>query len=195
MENDSWSRFEEACRACVKCPLCETRRQVVIGRGEPRRVPLLLVGEGPGEQEDIQGQAFVGRAGKLLDLLMTGLRFDPDDWYIANIVKCRPPGNREPTDEEAAACLPWLRWQVRTLKPAILVCLGRTAARHLVDKDIRITAARGQWVEKPGFLVMPTWHPAAVLRDPGKKIDLFKDMEQVRETVEELRRNGTWTSG
>ena len=192
METDNWSQFEESCRACRKCPLCETRTQVVIGRGENRRVPIMLVGEGPGEQEDLQGQAFVGRAGKLLDLLLTGLRFTPEDWYIANIVKCRPPGNREPSDEEAAACLPWLRWQVKAHRPAVLVCLGRTAARQLIDKDIRITAARGHWVERPGFWIMPTWHPSAVLRDPGKKVDLFRDMEQVRMKLEELRNTGAW---
>ncbi len=192
MEEDNWSRFEATCRQCRKCPLCETRTQVVIGRGEPHRVPVLLVGEGPGEQEDLQGKAFVGRAGQLLDLLLESLRFEPTDWYIANIVKCRPPGNREPSDEEAAACLPWLRWQVKTLRPAILVCLGRTAARHLVDKDIRITAARGQWVERQGFLILPTWHPAAVLRDPAKKSDLWLDMEKVRLKLDELRREGKY---
>lgn len=187
MEEDHWSRFEEACRQCRKCPLCETRKQVVIGRGESHRVPVLLVGEGPGEQEDLQGKAFVGKAGQLLDVLLVSHRFEPEDWYIANIVKCRPPGNREPSDMEAAACLPWLRWQVKTLHPVIVVCLGRAAARHLIDKDIRITAARGHWVEKQGFWMMPTWHPAAVLRDPAKKADLWLDMEKVRLKLDEFR--------
>lgn len=188
MEEDNWSRFEEACLQCRQCPLCETRTQVVVGRGEFHRVPVLFVGEGPGEQEDLQGRAFVGKAGMLLDLLLESLRFTPADWYIANIVKCRPPGNREPSDAEAAACMPWLRQQVKAIRPAIIVCLGRVAARHLIDKDIRITAVRGQWVERQGFLMMPTWHPAAVLRDPSKKTDLWLDVEKVRLKLDELRR-------
>jgi uracil-DNA glycosylase len=188
MEEENWNRFEEACRQCRQCPLCETRTQVVVGRGGFHRVPVMIVGEGPGEQEDLQGKAFVGKAGRLLDLLLESHRFEPADWYIANIVKCRPPGNREPSDAEAAACLPWLRWQVKAIRPSILVCLGRVAARHLIDKDIRITAARGQWVERQGFLMMPTWHPAAVLRDPAKKTDLWLDVEKVRLKLDELRR-------
>ncbi len=180
MEERNWEQFEASCRACRRCGLADTRTQVVIGRGTALPVPLLLVGEGPGEQEDRQGQAFVGRAGKLLDLALTALRLTPEMWYIANIVKCRPPGNREPTDEEAAACLPWLRWQVRALRPSVIVCLGRTAARHLIDRNIRMTSARGNWVRRQDFWLMPTWHPAAVLRDEGKRTEFFLDLEQAR---------------
>ena len=183
MSVEAWKQFGEACSACTKCALSQSRTQVVLGRGTTSPVPVLFVGEGPGEQEDQQGMAFVGRAGQLLDLVLTALQFPEDAWYIANIVKCRPPENREPTDDEAAACLPWLRWQVKALKPRIIVCLGRIAARQLIDKDIRITAARGIWVERQGFWMMPTWHPAAVLRDPAKKTDLYQDLEQVRERM------------
>ena len=183
MSVEAWKQFEEACSACTKCALSQSRTQVVLGRGTTSPVPVLLVGEGPGEQEDQQGMAFVGRAGHLLDLVLTALQYPEDAWYIANIVKCRPPANREPTDDEAAACLPWLRWQVKALKPRIIVCLGRIASRQLIDKDIRITAARGKWVERQGFWMMPTWHPAAVLRDPAKKADLYQDLEQVREKM------------
>ena len=183
MSVEAWKQFREACSACTKCALSQSRTQVVLGRGTTSPVPVLFVGEGPGEQEDQQGMAFVGRAGQLLDLVLTALQFPEDAWYIANIVKCRPPENREPTDDEAAACLPWLRWQVKALKPRIIVCLGRIAARQLIDKDIRITAARGIWVERQGFWMMPTWHPAAVLRDPAKKTDLYQDLEQVRERM------------
>lgn len=190
MAPDDWKQFEEACKGCTKCMLSQTRTNVVTGRGRMAPVPLLFVGEGPGEQEDRQGLAFVGRAGQLLDFLLTALQLPEDLWYIANVVKCRPPGNREPTDDEAAACLPWLRWQVKALKPQIIVCLGRVAARHLIDKNIRITAARGQWVQRQGFWMMPTWHPAAVLRDPSKKTDLYLDMEQVCQKLDELREGG-----
>lgn len=187
MDLERWNQFEEACRNCTKCGLAKSRSQVVLGRGVVHEVPVMMVGEGPRQQEDLTGKAFVGPAGALLDTLLTALRFDPDEWYIGNVVKCRPPSNREPSDEEAAACLPWLRFQVKALKPKVLVCLGRTAARHLVGRDIRITAARGKWVEKQGFWIMPTWHPAAVLRDATKKTDLFLDLEQVRKKLDELR--------
>lgn len=184
-----WDSFVEECTACTKCPLHETRTHVVIGRGNPR-ASLLFVGEGPGEQEDLQGQAFVGRAGKLLDLALFALMFKPEHYYIANIVKCRPPGNRVPGDDEAKACLPWLRAQVRMIAPKILVCLGSTAAKHIVDKDFRITQQRGVWIDKPGFFqILATYHPSAVLRDPGKKKDFFMDLRLVRSRMEEM---GLW---
>lgn len=185
MVSEAWSQFEEACGSCTKCGLSGTRTHVVIGRGTAVPGPVLFVGEGPGEQEDLSGIAFVGRAGQLLDLLLTALQFPDDAWYIANIVKCRPPGNREPSGEEAAACLPWLRWQVKTLKPRIIVCMGRVASKYLIDQNIRITSARGRWVQRQDFWMMPTWHPAAVLRDPGKKTEMYQDLEQVREKLRE----------
>lgn len=183
MDSAAWQKFEQECRSCVNCALKDTRTQVVIGRGAHLSAPLMFIGEGPGEQEDLQGQAFVGRAGKLLDLLLEGLSFRQDDYYIANIVKCRPPNNRVPTEDEAQACLPWLRAQVRMIHPGVIVCLGSTAAKYIIDKDIRITQRRGQWVEKPGFLIMPTYHPSAVLRDPDKRMDFFTDLRQVRDKL------------
>lgn len=188
MENETWVKFAESCSCCTKCSLSLSRTQVVLGRGVPGQVPVMLIGEGPGEQEDKEGLAFVGRSGKLLDTLLAALRFAPEEWYIANIVKCRPPDNREPSEEEVAACLPWLRWQVKALRPSIIVCLGRTASKNLIDKDIKLTQARGKWVERQGFYMMPTWHPAAVLRDPSKKTDLFLDMEAVKNKIEMLCR-------
>ena len=186
MSEETWAGFETACRACERCALAQTRTHVVIGRGSHTTGAVLFIGEGPGEREDLSGVAFVGRAGKLLDLLLTAHRFPMDAWYIANIVKCRPPGNREPSEEEAAACLPWLRWQVKTLAPRIIVCLGRVASKYLIDRNIRITSARGQWVHRQDFWIMPTWHPAAVLRDPGKKIEIYQDLELVREKLREF---------
>lgn len=187
---DAWENFVAACLQCRKCPLCETRKNVVIGRGTNLKAPLMFIGEGPGEQEDIEGSAFVGRAGKLLDLALEALMFRPDQYYIANIVKCRPSGNRIPTEDEAQACLPWLRFQVKYIRPSIIVCLGSTAAKYIIDRNFRITQERGIWIEKPGFFsILPTYHPSAVLRDPGKKMDFFMDLRQVRSRMQD---NGIW---
>lgn len=181
-----WEGFVRECKKCTRCGLSKNRQNVVIGRGVPKTCPVLFVGEGPGEQEDIQGEAFVGRAGKLLDILLTALEFNPEHYYIANVVKCRPPENRIPTWEEMEACLPWLRFQVKAIKPTIIVCLGATAAKAIIDRDAKITQIRGQWVEKGGFLMLPTYHPAAVLRDIRKREDFYLDMKKVREKLEEI---------
>jgi len=184
---NNWNDFVRECMACTKCGLHTGRKNVVIGRGTPKPVPLLFVGEGPGEQEDIQGEAFVGRAGKLLDLLLEALGISEDCYYIANVVKCRPPQNRVPTRDEMEACLPWLRYQVKTLKPSIIVCLGSTAARAIIDDDVKITQIRGTWIElKNGMQVMPTYHPAAVLRDTRKREDFYLDMKKVRARLNEM---------
>ena len=184
---NNWNNFVRECMACTKCGLHTGRKNVVIGRGTPKPVPLLFVGEGPGGQEDIQGEAFVGRAGKLLDLLLEALGISEDCYYIANVVKCRPPQNRVPTRDEMEACLPWLRYQVKTLKPSIIVCLGSTAARAIIDDDVKITQIRGTWIElKNGMQVMPTYHPAAVLRDTRKREDFYLDMKKVRARLNEM---------
>lgn len=183
-----WDSFVKSCMNCTGCELANTRTKVVIGRGSNLKAPIMLVGEGPGEQEDLTGLAFVGRAGKLLDHLMNALQFRPDDYYICNIVKCRPPNNREPFKEEAKACLPWLRFQVKYIRPSILVCLGGTALKYIVSEDARITRVRGRWIERPGyFRIMPTYHPSAVLRDPAKKEEMYRDMKKVREYLESIR--------
>lgn len=183
-----WDSFVHSCRNCERCELAKTRTNVVIGRGTNLSAPVMLVGEGPGQQEDLTGEAFVGRAGKQLDHLLNALMFDPEDYYICNIVKCRPPQNRVPLSEEAHACLPWLRYQVKYIKPAILVCLGSTALKYLVGDDVRITRIRGTWLDRPGFFrIMPTYHPSAVLRDPTKREEMFLDMKKVREYLQTLR--------
>jgi DNA polymerase len=150
----------------------------------------MFVGEGPGEQEDLQGKPFVGPAGQLLDLLLEALMFDVDDYYIANIVKCRPPGNRVPTDEEANKCLDYLRNQVYLIKPQIIVCLGATAMKYIVDKNARITQIRGQWIErkmeKKECWIMPTFHPAALLRDESKKLLMWDDLKKVKLKFDEI---------
>lgn len=187
-EQAKWESFVSACESCESCELAKTRTKVVIGRGSNLDAPIMLVGEGPGEQEDLTGSAFVGRAGKLLDHLMQALMFDPRDYYICNIVKCRPPNNREPLPEEARACMPWLRFQVKYIRPSILVCLGATSLKYLVSEDARITKVRGTWIERPGFFrIMPTYHPSAALRDPSKKEEMFQDMKRVKQYLDTLR--------
>ena len=151
----------------------------MIGRGN-RGAPILLIGEGPGESEDLQGLPFVGRAGKLLDLALCGLMFPEGSYYIANIVKCRPPGNRAPTDDEAEKCLPYLRRQTMLISPKIIICLGAVALRHIIGREHKITQIRGQWFERKGLSIMPTFHPAALLRDDSKKVLMWQDLKKAR---------------
>ncbi|PNT92935.1 uracil-DNA glycosylase [Clostridium thermosuccinogenes] len=187
--HNNWEDLIRECTNCYKCPLGNTRTNIVIGRGNPKAT-LMFVGEGPGEQEDLQGKPFVGPAGQLLDLLLEALMFDVDDYYIANIVKCRPPGNRVPTDEEANKCLDYLRNQVYLIKPQIIVCLGATAMKYIVDKNARITQIRGQWIErkmeKKECWIMPTFHPAALLRDESKKLLMWDDLKKVKLKFDEI---------
>ncbi|MGE5575705.1 MAG: uracil-DNA glycosylase [Syntrophothermus sp.] len=171
--------LKETTLQCQKCQLRAGCRQVVFGEGNPRAA-LMFVGEGPGEQEDLQGRPFVGAAGQLLDKIIAAIGMSRQDVYIANIVKCRPPYNRVPTDDEAEACLPHLAAQVHLIRPKVIVALGATATRALLGKELRITKARGNWMEKDGIMYMPTYHPAALLRDPGKKRDVWEDMKMVR---------------
>lgn len=181
-----WEELTTECAGCTKCGLGSTRTNIVIERGN-RNATVMFIGEGPGKQEDEQGKPFVGAAGQLLDLLLAGLMFDENDYYICNIVKCRPPDNRVPTEDEAEKCLPFLRNQVALVKPKIIVCLGATAMKYVIDKDARITQIRGQWTERKGFWMMPTFHPAALLRDDTKKVLMFDDIKKVRLKLDELR--------
>jgi uracil-DNA glycosylase family 4 len=182
----TWEELEKACSKCNQCELGKTRNNVVIGRGN-RNAPILFIGEGPGEQEDEQGKPFVGQAGKLLDLLLQGMLFEEQDYYIANVVKCRPPLNRIPNNEEAEKCLPFLRNQVYLIRPKIIVCLGATASKHVIDKEMKITKIRGQWIDRKGCFIMPTFHPAALLRDESKKVLMWKDMELVKQKLDEIK--------
>ncbi len=181
----SWEQLEGACAACRRCGLCETRRNVVIGDGA-RESRILFIGEGPGEQEDLQGRAFVGPAGQLLDRMLACIGLDRGQVYIANVVKCRPPRNRDPLPEEQAACLPYLRAQVRLIRPQVIVCLGRVAAQAVIRPDFRITREHGQWVERKGYWLTATYHPSALLRDPSKKRDAYEDLKKLRSKLEEL---------
>lgn len=182
-----WEELTRECAGCMKCELGRTRKNIVIERGN-RNASVMFIGEGPGQQEDEKGKPFVGPAGQLLDLLLSGLMFDENDFYICNIVKCRPPDNRTPNDGEAEKCLPFLRNQVALVKPKIIVCLGATAMKYIIDKDARITQIRGQWLERKGFWMMPTFHPAALLRDETKRVLMFDDVKKVKQMLEELKK-------
>ncbi len=181
----SWSMLFDALKDCSQCPLAATRTNIVPGEGDPQ-ADILFVGEGPGRDEDMQGRPFVGAAGKLLDKMIAAIGFSREQVYIANIVKCRPPQNRTPFPEEAQACLPYLRMQTALIRPKIIVCLGATAAKYIYDENVRITRARGQWIEKKGVWIMPTYHPAALLRDPDKKKEAWMDLKEIRRKFDEL---------
>lgn len=185
----SWEELEMALIHCQRCGLCQRRHNVVPGEGN-RKAEILFIGEGPGQVEDETGRPFVGPAGQLLDRMLASIGLSREEVYIANIVKCRPPGNRVPTDEEAEACIPYLREQFRLIRPKIIVCLGRTAAMHIIRRDIRITRERGQWVKKAGIWILPTYHPSALLRDETnmKKREAWEDMKSLRAKLEEVRK-------
>lgn len=170
---------------CRQCALAQGRNTVVFGEGN-KKADIMFIGEGPGAEEDRQGRPFVGRAGQLLDKMIGVLDLKREDVYIANIVKCRPPQNRDPRPEEQECCLPYLKAQVAFIKPKIIVCLGRIAAKKLIDENLSITQARGKWVEKKGFYILPTYHPAALLRDPAKKKEAYRDLLTIKEKLKSI---------
>lgn len=186
MENKtSWSDFMETCGQCHNCGLSSSRNNVVVYRGAVR-APLMFIGEAPGADEDAQGKPFVGAAGKLLDLLLSAFAFPSDSYHICNIVKCRPPENRIPSPEESKACKVLLATQFKFVKPKIIVLLGATAYKNFTGSSEGITKIRGEWIEKNGYLIMPTLHPAFILRNNNERISLWKDLEKVRTKMEEL---------
>ena len=172
------------CAKCERCPLGATRTKSVFGTGSPS-AKLMFVGEAPGEQEDLSGTPFVGRAGQLLDRYLYAVDIKREDVYIANILKCRPPKNRDPLPAEEDACMDWLRGQVKLIRPKIIVCLGRIAAMRLISPDYRISQQHGQWIEKGAFLMTAVFHPAALLRDPRRKADMMEDMKKIAEKLAE----------
>lgn len=185
MKEEQINSIKYAISGCEKCQLYKTRNNVVPGEGNPESI-IMFVGEGPGQEEDRQGRPFVGPAGQLLDKMMAAINLDRSNVYIANIVKCRPPQNRVPEEEEAQHCLPYLRKQFAVIKPKIVVCLGATAARYLIDRNIRITRDRGNWYEKMGCHFIATYHPSALLRDPEKKKDAWEDMKSIRKMLDDI---------
>ncbi len=181
-----WEELEQRCLSCQRCALADTRTHVVFGTGQ-RDAEVLFVGEGPGEHEDLQGEPFVGRGGQLLDemLSLIGLYRDKN-FYIANIVKCRPPRNRDPLNTEQDACIGYLREQIALLRPKLIVCLGRIAANRLIHDDYKITREHGQWVERNGVCYTAIYHPAALLRDPSKRPETFADLRSIRARIRQV---------
>lgn len=181
-----WEQMKTGLQKCERCGLCRTRTQAVWGVGNPR-TKVLLIGEAPGKNEDEQGEPFVGRSGQLLDKMLAVVDLDRKrNIYITNIVKCRPPENRDPAPEEVAACLDYLREQTRILAPKIIVCLGRISATRIIDPGFKVTKQHGQWVEKGGIHMMGTFHPAALLRNPGNKPGALEDFLGLREKIRQL---------
>ncbi len=184
-----WDELEKTCLACTRCGLCATRHNVVFGVGA-KNADLMFVGEGPGEQEDLKGEPFVGPAGKLLDDMLSIIDIDRHtNCYIGNIVKCRPPRNRDPQEGEQDACIGYLRNQAALVQPKIIVCLGRIAAKKLIDENFRITRQHGQWVQKNGIWMTAIYHPSALLRDVSKRPETFDDLLSIREKIKET---GAW---
>lgn len=177
--------LREHCLHCSSCGLYETRRNVVFGVG-PETTPILFVGEGPGEQEDLRGEPFVGPAGKLLDDMLCIIDLGRHNCYITNIVKCRPPHNRDPFETEQDMCMPWLRSQVRLLQPKLIVCLGRIAAQKLIDPEYRISRDHGKWYNRGKFRMTALYHPSALLRDPTKRPSTFEDLKSLQKMAREV---------
>lgn len=180
-----WTQLTQACMECTHCQLAQTRNHVVFGVGN-RNADIMFIGEGPGEQEDLQGEPFVGPAGKLLDDMLSIIDLDRSQIYIANIVKCRPPRNRDPLEEEQLACLDYLRHQVALVKPKIIVCLGRIAATRLIRPDFRITREHGTWTEQNGIWFTAIYHPSALLRDVSKRPETFEDLLEIRRKLQRI---------
>ena len=174
-----WNELERSCKSCTRCGLCEKRKNVVFGVGN-RNTDILFVGEGPGEQEDLKGEPFVGAAGQLLDDMLSIIDLDRTNCYIANIVKCRPPQNRDPLETEQEACIGYLQQQISLIQPKILVCLGRIAAKALIREDFRITREHGTWTQKDGIWMTAIYHPSALLRDVSKRSETFDDLLAIR---------------
>jgi DNA polymerase len=178
--------LKKACLACTTCPLGATRTNLVFGVGN-EETDVMFIGEGPGEQEDLKGEPFVGRAGKLLDDMLAIIGLDRTKIYIANTVKCRPPGNRDPLESEQDACWRWLKMQIELIDPKIIVCLGRIAAMRLIKPDFKITREHGLWFSRDGRELTAIYHPAALLRDPRRRPEAFDDLKEIQRKINALK--------
>ena len=185
----SWSQLSQEISECRGCRLCETRNHVVPGEGNPHAL-LMFIGEGPGRDEDLQGRPFVGRSGKLLTRMIRSIGLEREEVYICNVVKCRPPQNRNPEPDEAQACLNDLRAQVALVRPRVIVLLGKVACRYTLNQEVSVMREHGRWFERKGVWFMPTYHPSALLRDPTKKRDAWEDFQKIRDKLSEIRAEG-----
>lgn len=185
---DNWDELEVSCKECSACGLCQGRNNVVFGVGK-KDADVMFIGEGPGEQEDLQGEPFVGPAGKLLDDMLSIIDLDRSRVYIANIVKCRPPNNRDPQEEEQEACIGYLRQQVSLIQPKIIVCLGRIAAQKILYPEFRITREHGNWISRNGIWMTAIYHPSALLRDLSKRPETFEDLLRIRDKIKDVNAN------
>ena len=185
----SWPQLMEEISACGKCRLCETRTNVVPGEGNPD-ARLMFIGEGPGRDEDLQGRPFVGRSGELLTRMIRGIGLEREQVYICNVVKCRPPQNRNPEPDEAAACLNYLRAQVGLVRPKVVVLLGKIACRYALQQEVSVMREHGRWFERKGVWFIPTYHPSALLRNPALKRDSWDDFQKIREKLREIEAAG-----
>ena len=181
----SWPLLMEEISACSRCRLCETRTNVVPGEGDPQ-ARLMFIGEGPGRDEDLQGRPFVGRSGELLTRMIRAIGIERDEVYICTVVKCRPPQNRNPETDEAAACLNYLRAQVALVRPQVVVLLGKIACRYTLQQEISVMREHGTWFERKGVWFIPTYHPSALLRNPALKRDSWDDFQKIREKLGEM---------
>ncbi len=184
MEN--WEALKKSCLNCTSCGLCAGRHNVVFGVGRTD-ADVMFIGEGPGEQEDLQGIPFVGAAGRFLDDMLSIIDLNRQNVYIANIVKCRPPMNRDPKEEEQDACIDYLRQQVALVQPRVIVCLGRIAARRIIDPEYRITREHGTWIHRNGIWMTAIYHPSALLRDVSKRPETFEDLLEIREKIRRIK--------
>lgn len=184
----NWDELERQCSCCTRCGLYQTKNSVVFGVG-PRTADVMFIGEGPGEQEDLKGEPFVGAAGKLLDDMLSIIDLSRENCYIANIVKCRPPHNRDPQQTEQDACIGYLRNQVALVQPKIIVCLGRVAAKRIIDPDYRITREHGTWIERNNIWMTAIYHPSALLRDLSKRPETFEDLLDLRKKIQDVGAN------
>ena len=182
----SWPQLLDEVYACTRCRLCQTRTNVVPGEGD-ERADIMFIGEGPGRDEDLQGRPFVGRSGELLTRMIRAIGLERERVYICNIVKCRPPQNRNPEPDEANACLNYLRAQVALVRPKIIVLLGKVACRYTLQQEFSVMRDHGKWIERKGVWFMPTFHPSALLRDPSKKRDAWDDFQKIRDKLSEIR--------
>ena len=183
MNTKTLEEIKRECEQCQKCELCKTRTNVVFGTGNAN-ARLMFIGEAPGQKEDESGIPFVGAAGKLLNKYLDAVGIDREDVYIANILKCRPPKNRDPLPAEEDMCIGYLRDQVLAIRPKVIVCLGRISAMRIIKPDFKITAEHGIWFDKNGYSVCAVYHPAALLRDPRKKDEMLADMIAIKERID-----------